>query len=96
MRRADKWLDQLAWSQFASLYFALMALIFALAQYLAAWSKGGVADNDFGLTRTGQLFMPRLAMAAGIFTTGQVLARAWRHRRASTPGRPVPRADRPL
>jgi hypothetical protein len=63
--------------------FVIMAPSLLLAQYIAAWSTGGVADGDFGFTRTGQIDFAGLAIAATMFTAGQTLARTWRrHRQA--------------
>ena len=81
VRRASRWLDQLPWWQFAPLYFVILAAVFVLAVYIAAWSTGGVTGGDLGFTRTGQLDFVGVAIAAAIFTTCQLLGRTWRRRR---------------
>ena len=81
VRRALLWLDQLPWWQFAPLYFVIMAAVFALAEYIAAWSAGGTTRGMFGFTRTGHIDIVALAIAAAIFTASQLLGRTWRRRR---------------
>jgi hypothetical protein len=71
-------------------YFIAMALALVAADYIAAWTSGGVVPYDWGFNGAGQLSIPKLAQATGIFTGVMVLARAWRHHRQHWAAAPAP------